>query len=90
MHHCRDLTDLFHQPSKVLGEDRLHAVGERLVRIAMDFNDYSVCAYRNRRASEWSDFVALARSMAWIDHNRQVTQPLRTGASLLNGRLTRR
>src|SRR5262249_2373229 len=76
MHDSSNLPDLFHQGCKVIGEDRLHAIGERLVRIAMDLDDDSIRTHSNCSSGERSDLVALASSVARIDDDRQMTQTL--------------
>jgi len=45
-----NLPDLFHQLAKFLRQNRLHAIGERLVRLVMHFDEQSIRAHRNGRA----------------------------------------
>src|SRR5229473_1884895 len=72
MQHCGNLPHLFGQFGKFLGQDRLHAVGESLVRLVVDFHQQSIRANGNGCARERQDFVAFAGSVAGVNQNRQV------------------
>ena len=47
-HNRRNLPHLRHQLIKLIGIERLDAVGQCLIRLVMDFNDQSIRAHRNR------------------------------------------
>src|SRR5579859_4105095 len=38
-HYGGDLADLFHQPVELIGEERLWAVGQSLIRLVMHFHE---------------------------------------------------
>src|SRR5216683_2533886 len=73
MQHCGDLPHLFGEFGKFLGQNRLHAVGESLVRLVVDFHQQSIRANGNGCARERQDFVAFAGAMAGVNQDRQVT-----------------
>src|SRR5215469_12238822 len=67
-----DLAHLVGEFGELFGEDGLHAVGKRLLRLMVNFDKETVGAYGNSRARKWQDFVALARAVAGIDENGQM------------------
>src|SRR5882724_1413239 len=67
--------DLLHfrcQFRELLGQDRLHTVRKRFLRVMMHFHKQSVCADGDRGAGEGKNLVAFSGAMAWIDENGQV------------------
>ena len=50
-----------------LGEEGLHAVGERFVRLVMNFDEETIGADGYGGAGERQNFVALAGAVAGID-----------------------
>src|SRR5205823_1076461 len=61
---------------KLLRHDRLWSVAERMVGIVMHFDNQSVGANSHSGPRHGKHFVPLARSVTWIDKNRQMTEPL--------------
>ena len=57
---------------KFLGELGLHAVGERLVWLVMDFDEQAIGADRDGGARQRQNFVALACAVAGIDKNGEM------------------
>jgi len=55
-----------------LGEEGLHAVGERLVRLVMNFDEETIGADGYGGAGERQNFVALAGAVAGIDKDREM------------------
>ena len=41
-HHCGDLAHLLHQFIELIGEERLRSVGERFVRLVVNFDHQTV------------------------------------------------
>src|SRR5487761_1121789 len=76
MQNASDLTNLAHHIGKLLRIDRLRAVGKSFVRLMVDFNHQTIRAHRNRRPGQRNHLVALTCTVAWIDNDGQVTQPL--------------
>src|SRR5579863_132087 len=68
----RDLADLRHQFIELVGEQRLWAVGERLIGLVMHFDHQSIGADGDGGARQRSDLVALAGSVTGIDKDRQM------------------
>src|SRR5258706_11330565 len=67
--------DLFHfrrQFRKLLGQDRLHAVRKRFLRVVVHFHKQSICADRDRGTGEGKHLVAFPGAMAWVHKDRQV------------------
>src|SRR5271165_4002631 len=77
--HRRDLLDLHHQLIELVGIERLHAIGQGVVGIVMDFNHQAVSSGSYGGACQRRDFVALAGTVAGIGDDRQVTQALHSG-----------
>src|SRR5271166_3167356 len=74
-----DFAYLSHEVVELLGEERLFAIAEGAVGIRVDFDDETVSPNRNRGPGQWRDLVALAGSVAGIDDDRQMAQPLHRG-----------
>ena len=64
-----DLTHVVGEGDEFLGQKRLHAVGERFVRLVMDFDEKAIRADGDSGARKRQDFVAFARAMAGINKN---------------------
>src|SRR6266404_2222589 len=58
---------------------RLCAVRQSLLRLVVNFDDQSVGADGDTRASQRDNHVVLARAMRWIDDDRQVRDPANRG-----------
>jgi len=61
------------------GEDGLHAVGESLFGLVMDFDEESIGTDGDCGAGKWKNFVAFAGAMAGIDEDGQVAARLDGG-----------
>src|SRR5438309_3752480 len=68
-----DLLHFRRQFRELLGQDRLHAVRKRFLRVMMHFHEESVCSDGDRSAGEGKHLVAFPGAMAWVHKNRQVT-----------------
>src|SRR4051812_12847456 len=68
-----------HQALEVLREHRLRTVAERVIRIAMDFDDQSMGPRRHGGARHRCDLVTPSRAMARVDNDRQVAELLDDG-----------
>src|SRR2546430_1192274 len=71
----KDSGDLLHFRRKfreLLGQDRLHAVRKRFLRVMMHFHKQSVCSDGDRGAGEGKHLVAFPGAMAWVHKDRQV------------------
>ena len=66
------------EDGKFFGEDGLHAIGEGLVWLVMDFDEQAIGADGDGRAGKRENFVALAGAVAGIHEDGQV-------AALLDG-----
>jgi len=64
-----DLTHVVGEGDEFLGQKRLHAVGERFVRLVMDFDEKAIRADGDSGARKRQDFVALAGAVAGIDED---------------------
>src|SRR5438046_1652335 len=67
-----DLTHIIGEGDEFLRQKRLHAVGESLVRLVMDFDKKAIRADGYCGARKRQDFVAFARAMARINKNRKM------------------
>jgi len=67
-----DLAHLVGEFGELLRKDRLHAVGERLVWLVMDFDEQAVSADGHRSAGKWQNLVALAGTVAGVNKDGQV------------------
>src|SRR5260221_8141892 len=74
-----DLLHFRRQFRELLGQDRLHAVRKRFLRVMMHFHKQSICADGDRGAGEGKHLVAFPGAVAWIDENGQ-------GAAFFYGR----
>ena len=72
----RDDPQLGHQPIELRRKHRLRAVAQRVIGIAMHFDQQSVGAGCDGRASDGGHLVAAPRGVAWIDDDRQVAELL--------------
>src|SRR4029079_200965 len=72
----RNDPQLRHQPIELCRKHRLRAVTQRVIRIAVYFDDKPVGAGRYRRPGHRRNHVATPRPVARIGHNRQVTELL--------------
>src|SRR5947199_4703920 len=68
-----------HQLIKLVREDGLGAIGKRMIRIVVDLYQQAVSAHSNRSARKRNNFVAFAGTMAGINHNRKMAEPLYRG-----------
>src|SRR5712691_4415281 len=73
-----DLADLGGEGGEFLGQDGLHAVRKRLVRLVMDFDQETVGADGDGRARKRENLVAFSGAVAGINENGQM-------AALLDG-----
>src|SRR5215470_4046573 len=71
-----DLAHLVGELGELFGEDGLHAIGKRFLRLMVNFDKETVGAYGNSRARKRQDFVALARAVARINKDGQMAPPL--------------
>ena|ERR1700676_2794845 len=77
--HRRNLFHLHHERVELIGKQRLHAIRESPVGIVVDFNNQTISSDGDGGAGEWRHFVALAGTVAWIDHDGQVAKALDGG-----------
>ena len=63
------MTHVVGEGDEFLGQKRLHAVGERFVRLVMDFDEKAIRADGDSGARKRQDFVALAGAVAGIDED---------------------
>src|SRR5580698_7035739 len=77
--HRGNLLDLVHHAGKLVGIDRLRAVGESLLRMVVDLDKDTVAAGGHSRAGHGQHAVALAGAVAGVDKNGQVTDALHRG-----------
>ena len=68
-----------HQRVELIGKQRLHAVGERAVRIVVHFDDQAVGSHGDGGAGKRRHLVALAGAVAGIDDDGQMAQALHGG-----------
>jgi len=67
-----DLADFGDEFGKFFGEDGLHAVGQSLFGLVVNFDEEAIGANRDRSARKRKNFVTLAGAVAGIDENREV------------------
>ncbi len=67
-----DLAHFVGEGDEFLGEEGLHAVGERFVRLVMNFDEEAIGADGDGGAGERQHFVALASAVAGIDKNGEM------------------
>ena len=60
------------QPREFIRQNRLHAVGKRVIRIVVHFHKNSIRAYGDRRARKRQNFIAASGTVAWVHENREV------------------
>ena len=64
-----DLAHFVGEDDEFLGEEGLHAIGEGLFRLVMNFNEETISADGDSGAGERQHFVTLAGAVAGIDEN---------------------
>src|SRR5256885_14097919 len=67
-----DLLHFRRQFRELLGQDRLHAVRKRVVRIMVNFHEKSIRADGDRGTGERKHFVAFSGAVARVYKNRQM------------------
>src|SRR5207249_7576006 len=64
-----DLTHVIGEGDEFLGQKRLHAIGERFVRLVMNFDKKAIRADGDCGARKRQDFVAFAGTVAGINED---------------------
>src|ERR1019366_3071461 len=67
-------TQFGHEFFKLLEEERLGAIGKRMLRIVVHLEEQAIGARRNRRPSHGRNFVAASRAMRWVGNNGKVRE----------------